>query len=325
MMQPLISIIVPVYNVENYLTECLDSLVNQTYSNIEIICIDDGSTDDSPKILDQYKQSHSVIKTITTKNRGQAAARNLGLKEASGDFIMFVDSDDWIDVETIETAFNKGFFDNVKVDAVCFGLQQVKNGIKSPHREYSLEGVQPVDETLALKVSPEPVAKLYRSSFLHQNKITFPEGLWYEDMTFYWHCISCANEIGIMKEVFYNYRKRDDSTMGNSEKKTPGMAIHHLYNLEAIHKIWSENKYLNKHLALFDYIFELYIQLAIKYLCDEERDEFIEYVKYLVVKLGLKPKWFSLTYDLVNGNRIRPFKYRWARSIRKKYMILFGS
>ncbi len=320
MIQPLVSIIVPVYNVENYLTECLDSLVNQTYPNIEIICIDDGSTDNSPKILNQYKQSHSNIKTITTENQGQASARNLGLKEASGDFIMFVDSDDWIAVEAIETVFSKGFFDNIKVDAVCFGLQQVKNGIKSPQREYSFEGVQPIDETLALKISPEPFAKLYRSSFLRQNKITFPEGLWYEDMTFYWHCISCVDEIGLMKEVYYNYRKRDDSTMGNSEKKTLGMTIHHLYNLEAIYKIWSDNKYLDKHNALFKHIFELYVQQAYKFLCDEEREDFIEKLKSLTDNIGIQPQRFSLTYDLIHNNRIMPFKYRLAKSIRKKLL-----
>lgn len=324
MIQPLVSVIVPVYNVENYLTECLDSLVNQTYSNIEIICIDDGSTDNSPKILNQYKQSYSNIKTITTENQGQAHARNLGLKEATGDFIMFVDSDDWIAVEAVETALSKGFFDNVKVDAVCFGLQQVKNGIKSPHREYLLEGTHPVDETLALKVSPEPVAKLYRSSFLRQNKITFPEGLWYEDMTFYWHCISCVNEIGLMEEVYYNYRKRDDSTMGNSEKKTSGMAIHHLYNLEAIHKIWAENKYLEKHSALFEYIFEMYVQQAFKFLCDEDRYDFIEKLKSLTSLFGIIPKRFTLIYDLVHNNRIVPLKYKWSRSIRKKLIKLRG-
>lgn len=322
MPHPLVSIIVPVYNVENYLAECLNSLVNQTYSNIEIICIDDGSTDNSPKILNQYKERCSKIKTITTENRGQAAARNLGLKEATGDFIMFVDSDDWIAVEAIETALNKGFFDNVKVDAVCFGLQQVKSGIKSPFREYSCEGVHAVDETLALKVSPEPVAKLYRSSFLHQNKITFPEGLWYEDMTFYWHCISCVDEIGLMKEVYYNYRKRDDSTMGNSEKKTLGMAIHHLYNLEAIHKIWTENKYLSKHNTLFEYIFELYVQQAFKFLCNEDRNDFSEKLKSLTDTFGIQSLRFSLTYDLIHNNRIMPLKYKWARSIRKKLLKL---
>lgn len=322
MTYPLVSIIVPVYNVESFLSECLDSLLNQTYANIEIICIDDGSTDNSPKILGHYKEQYSQIKTITTVNQGQAAARNLGLKEASGDFIMFMDSDDWLEIEAIETALNQGFFDNSNVDAVCFGLQQVRNGIVSPYREYSFEGVLPVDEKLALKVSPEPVAKLYRTSFLRQNKITFPEGLWYEDMTFYWHCISCVNEIGTMKEQFYNYRRRDDSTMGNSERKTPGMTIHHLYNLEVIHEKWKNNKYLEKHLAFFEYIFELYVQQAFKFLCDEDRTEFVHELKKLIQRISLKPKRFSLVFDLVNGNRIVPLKYRWARSVRKRLLKL---
>ena len=90
-----LSVIIPVYNVENYLRECLDSITNQTVKDIEIICIDDGSTDNSPNILKEYQKKDSRIKIITKKNGGQASARNLGIKEAQGEYIAFIDASDY--------------------------------------------------------------------------------------------------------------------------------------------------------------------------------------------------------------------------------------
>ena len=320
MSNPCVSIIVPVYNVEPFLADCLNTLINQTYPNIEIVCIDDGSTDASASILAKYKEQYQQIKVITTENRGQAAARNLGLREASGDFVMFVDSDDWLDTQAIETIFKENFFNQSNVDFACFGIRQVIDGRKLPHRSYSSNEVFTVSESLALKISPEPVAKLYRSSFLRENNIQFPEGLWYEDITFYWSCFSYANQIGTITNVFYNYRKRNDSTMGNSKKKARGMAIHHLYNLEILHKIWSKNQYLQKHKALFEYLIELYVQQAYKYLCDEDKNEFVIKLRFLINQFDFKPKRFSLIFDLVNGNCIIPVKYRWVKSIRKRFL-----
>ncbi len=92
----MISVIVPVYNVEKYLSKCLDSIINQTYQNLEIICVDDGSTDSSPMILEEYAKKDSRIKIITRQNGGLSAARNTGVKNATGEFVSFVDSDDWI-------------------------------------------------------------------------------------------------------------------------------------------------------------------------------------------------------------------------------------
>ena len=322
MNEALVSIIVPVFNVEEYLVCCLNSLINQTYPNIEIICIDDGSTDSSSKILAQYKKQDSKIKVISTENHGQACARNLGLKNASGELVMFVDSDDWLDLNCIETVLKKNFFDKPEVNWVCFGARKVINTNSLTFRSYSRNSIQAVNDTLALQLSPEPWAKLYRTNFLRANNICFPQGLWYEDMTFYWACVSYAHLIGVIDDVFYNYRIRSDSTMGNSKKKTLGMGIHHLYNLEAIHKIWSENKYLEKHRALYEYIFELYVQQAFKFLCDEDRYDFTEKLKSLTDTLCIQPQRLSLTYDLIHNNRIMPFKYKWARSIRKRILKL---
>ena len=100
--QPLISVIIPVYNVERYLAQCLDSVINQTYSNLEIICVNDGTRDSSREILEQYAQTDKRVVVIDQENRGLSGARNTGLKHVHGKYIMFVDSDDWIELDTCE-------------------------------------------------------------------------------------------------------------------------------------------------------------------------------------------------------------------------------
>lgn len=106
----LVSVIIPIYNVELYLRTCLDSVLSQTYSNIEVICINDGSTDMSTEILTEYKNCDKRIKVITIKNSGVSNARNLALKESCGDYVMFVDADDWLEKETIEKLLNHSKF-----------------------------------------------------------------------------------------------------------------------------------------------------------------------------------------------------------------------
>ena len=124
MQQPLISVIVPIYNVEKYVRKCLDSLVNQTMKQIEVICIDDGSTDDSGKIADEYESSEfPIFRVIHTDNRGLSAARNRGLDEARAEWIMFVDSDDWVDKDFCEVPYKAAKMHNA--DMVVFNTTQV--------------------------------------------------------------------------------------------------------------------------------------------------------------------------------------------------------
>ena len=104
---PKVSIIIPVFNAEKYLEKCLDSLVNQTLEDIEIICIDDGSTDNSLEILKTYEQKDKRIKVLQQTNKKQGAARNYGIREAIGEYIGFVDSDDWAELDMFEKLYNK--------------------------------------------------------------------------------------------------------------------------------------------------------------------------------------------------------------------------
>ena len=105
--KPLVSVVLPIYNVEKYLPKCLDSVVGQSYENIEIICINDGSPDESEKIVADYMKNDSRIVLINQKNQGLSGARNTGIENAKGEYIMFLDSDDWIDPETVEVAVDE--------------------------------------------------------------------------------------------------------------------------------------------------------------------------------------------------------------------------
>ena len=117
MYQALVSVVIPVYNCEAYLQQCLDSLLCQTYSNIEIILVDDGSVDSSPQICDTYARYHDNIRAIHQVNSGAAAARNMGLEYVSGDYILFVDSDDWVTADYVQNLINPALEYNADITA----------------------------------------------------------------------------------------------------------------------------------------------------------------------------------------------------------------
>ena len=322
MKKPKISIIVPVYNVEDYLEDCIESLVQQSYSNIEIICINDGSTDSSLQILRKYEAKYSNIKVISTKNSGLAATRNLGLELATGDFVTFVDSDDWLDRKTISTIYEEGFFENSEIDIICFGLCRVIKDVKVPYRNYDKTKIRKMTRACSLILSGEACGKLYRREFLSKNHIIFPVGLYYEDITFHWSCIGFARKIATMKNVFYNYRMREESIMGASDQKKPGMAIHHIYNLRELYFVWKNNGFLKNHRNLFLFVFETYVLQGYKFLNSKDRDKFVTELNELVSEIDFKPQKFTLTNDLIKGNKIFNLKYKWAKSLRKKILAM---
>ena len=190
MSEPLISIIIPVYNVEKYLTQCLDSVINQTYRNIEIICINNGSTDGSETILKEFQKNDKRIKVINTVNEGVSIARNKGLEIITGDYTMFVDSDDWIDLETCEevmkvVAKNEADvvmwsyireFENKSLPKKIFNENEIVfkgNKVRNLHRRFvgligkELSNIESADALC-------PVwGKIYKSSIIKKNKIDF--------------------------------------------------------------------------------------------------------------------------------------------------------
>lgn len=209
-MQPLISVVVPVYNVEKYLSECIESILNQTYRNLEIILVDDGSTDSSGKICEVYKKQSSLISVIHMVNNGQAAARNVGIKHAKGEYITFVDSDDVISPNMIMS-----LYENV----IGFDMSMcgnIKFEVKLPESidEGKKRRIKTKEYFRQLLTNPDYVVvwgKLYKKEVIDQT--LFKEGMIHEDEEFMPRLISKIHDICVDSRQLYFYRVRPNSTM----------------------------------------------------------------------------------------------------------------
>ena len=219
-----LSVIIPVYNVENYLNECLDSVTSQTLDDMEIICIDDGSTDNSPDILKEYSKKDKRIKIITKENGGQATARNLGIKEAQGEYIAFVDSDDFIEPTMFEKLYTKAKDNNLDI-AMCkiATFDNQTEEIKENVWYYMLGVFRDFDKDIfnhkdtrefTCHIAVTPYNKLYKTTLLKENNIMFPEGLIFEDEKFFYDTYLRAKRVSIVDEFLYYYRiNRKGSTV----------------------------------------------------------------------------------------------------------------
>ncbi len=203
----MISVIVPVYNVESYLRKCLDSILAQTYQDLEILVIDDGSTDGSGKICDEYAEKDARIKVFHTKNRGLSAARNLGLNEAHGEWISFVDSDDWVEPDFCKEPLKTAIQYNT--DLVIFRFRMV-NGKK---RIWRIEpDPKTKDATLRL-IHEEATIVVWNKLFSRSlfDGVYFPEGKLYEDNAVTHRLIYKAERIYYSEAVLYNKVSREDN------------------------------------------------------------------------------------------------------------------
>lgn len=213
---PKISIIIPVYNTVKYISKCLDSLLAQTFSDFEIICVNDESTDNSLEVLNEYAKKDFRIRIITQKKKtkGPGAARNRGIKESCGKFICFVDSDDWVDDTYLEHAYEKITKDNA--DLCIFGMKYYDN-ITGEYTINNYSSVayykdRPKDVCNYMDIKNkifnkwEPVIKLYKKSYIVKNKIKFLEGYLFEDVPFHVMAIVSAKKITFLDECPYNYR-----------------------------------------------------------------------------------------------------------------------
>ena len=210
-----VSVIVPVYNTEKYLQKCLNSLINQTLKDIEIICINDGSTDNSENIIRMFAKEDSRIKLINQENKKQGAARNAGMKIATGEYIGFVDSDDYVDLNYFErlyqTAKNNDS-DIALATNVRVGKNKFKKRLNIEHIEKYTELQDKLDVCQQWK-NECPTNKIYRKSYLDANNILWPEGIYCEDKLFTIKAVYYANSIVTVPKVFYYYFENPNSTV----------------------------------------------------------------------------------------------------------------
>lgn len=215
-----LSVIVPVYNVENYLNKCVDSILRQNYKNVEIILIDDGSTDKSSMICDDYKNKYTNIHVIHKKNGGLSSARNAGLDVCTGDYISFIDSDDWIEQEMYNVMVNRAVDTNS--DIVIAGRYRVdsnNNKVKETYMLYpeleTFSNIKGLAYLMSFRGYDMSVCdKIFSKNVI--KKIRFPEGKTCEDSFTTYKFFANANRIAYLEVPFYNYFFRDNSITRNS-------------------------------------------------------------------------------------------------------------
>ena len=225
MVSPLISIIVPVYNVEKYIRRCVDSLINQTYRNLEIILVDDGSPDNSGAICDEYAKLDSRIKVIHKENGGVSSARNVGLDNASGEYIGFIDADDYIDLQMYEVLCNNMVNNGVQISMGIYALENGK-GEFIPHYRVSLTEVLDKAQTIAemlkqVKYTCSLCDKLFSSKLI--GDIRFDETISHnEDLLFVYQLMKNSEKAVYTSKPMYYYCNNEQSAsrVSFSDKNT---------------------------------------------------------------------------------------------------------
>ena len=212
----MVSVIVPVYNVEKYIGECLESLANQTYKDLQIIIVNDGSTDRSMSIINQYLNKFSNIEIITQRNMGVAEARNNGLKKANGEYTLFIDPDDFMDKRMIEVMCNSA--NENDSDVVLCGYYLYYSGknlkIKNEHKLDSnkvYDSNYILDKMLKHEIQGQLWNKLFKTEFLIANNFNLEKGRAIEDVFPVFKLISKANKITYINELLYYYRQNESS------------------------------------------------------------------------------------------------------------------
>ncbi len=297
-MDELISVIVPIYNVEKYLRACIESIINQTYKNIEIILVDDGSPDKCPNICDNYKKNDKRIRVIHKKNGGLSDARNAGIDNVSGKYICFVDSDDYIEIDYIEKLYNSLKKNNTKIaqcginyvdennkliKSIGYSREQVKSG---RNMLLDINDFHEVENTVVWN-------RLYDISLF--KNIRFPFGKIHED-EFVTYLLYYENNVSIINDNLYNYRQTPNSIMNkNFNLKRLDALDAYKEKLAYFKEIKDSKLYYNTIITYLYLLRKYYIQVR-KYYRKEENilnnivSEFRIKYKEIIKRIPLKKK-----------------------------------
>ena len=204
MSSPLISVIVPVYNVEKYLDKCIESIVNQTYKNLEIILVDDGSPDNCPQICDAWAEKDSRIKAIHKKNGGVSSARNAGLEIITGEYVTFVDSDDWIEQDYVSNIITSEHFDECDVIACGFTFEYAKDDLKTFDYENTIIETDLLKRFIRDDIRPEACGKFIKKDLAKQ--VSFDDSFGYaEDLLFNYEVFKQCSKLSCISSHKYHY------------------------------------------------------------------------------------------------------------------------
>lgn len=310
-----VSVIIPVYNVERYLEECLDSVCNQTLANIEIICVNDGSTDGSLDILNSYAENDNRIKIISQSNQGLGASRNNGLKVSSGKYVYFLDSDDYIDLACLEKLVDN--IDSNGSDMVLFKLQSVDD-----HKNLHKRGMGfKIDKIFGeidydnftftyhevkrhvMNSDFSACLKLYRRELI--GSFEFPVGLSFEDVPVHVEVMLNAERISFVPESLYYYRSNPNSISNTSAN---GFDIFNIIDL--VEDYLKENSYYDE---LEDEFIHFKIGQILRYIVSTDSDDYFNKAKEEFGNLdiknekSIKRKFLKQYYDVLESEDYSQF------------------
>ena len=247
---PKVSIIVPVYNVERYIVRSMDSLVNQTLKDIEIIVVNDGSTDNSKKLIEIYQEKYpNKIKLVDKKNGGLSDARNYGIPYATGEYIAFLDSDDYVELDTYEKMYNKAKEDDSDLVECDFiweypDRKKVDTGKIYNNKKEML--------TYARVVAWN---KLIKRNLIEEHKMEFPKGLRYEDVEFFYKMVPYYNKVSFVKEPLIHYIQRSSSISNTQNERTKEIFT----VLDNVITYYTENNFYDEYKEELEYVYTRFL------------------------------------------------------------------
>lgn len=252
-----VSVIVPIYNVEKYLRECLDSLINQTLEDIEIICVNDGSTDSCPEILEEYKNKDSRIKVISKANSGYGHTMNVGLDNATGEYIGILESDDFAKLTMFEDLYNLAKANDADVVKSDWYEYWTKNNESHKVSRIKVDKSPAVtniyEDKSLLNIQPSIWSAIYRSAFLKENNIRFLEtpGASYQDTSFTYKVFLSAKQVVLTNDAYINYRQDNPNSSVKSRAKVYAICD----EFTEIERFVRKNHELRKH--FLEYIYSI--------------------------------------------------------------------
>lgn len=303
-----LSIIIPAYNQQNYIGECINSLVNQDLEEVEIIVVNDGSTDNTREIIEGLKQSYSNIKCINKVNGGVNSARNAGLKYAIGEYVTFVDGDDWIEKNSLKVLYNKVKEHNL--DMLCFGFYFAKDNIleKSSdvyktNTEEKMSNVEYIKKVLLIEAIPTICGKIIKRDVIMKNYIEFNEKLHFgEDLAMNIECAMHSDLIGIEEESYYYYRQHNSSVSSSLSEKVLTIVD----SLNYIKKLLEEKGLYETLKREYEYLFYRNVYYYLVLNNNNTND----------IHKTLYKKWKDSGINITNNMYYKEFKKTYNRSIK---------
>ena len=263
-----VSVIVPVYNVYDYLDKCLNSLVNQTLRDIEIIVVNDGSPDNSQEIIDKYTKKYKNVHSYIKENGGLSDARNFGIEKATGEYIAFLDSDDYVSYDMYKKMYEKavsGNFDMVVCDVNY--VYEDSDIVKRVSSNIELDTTN--IKKAMLNIYPAAWNKIFKKK-LFKNDVRFKKGVWFEDVEFIYRMLPYVKSIGVVKEPFNQYLQRE----GYITKSIDPRIYNYIDNFNGIIEYYQKNKLYDKYYKELEYcyvryLFATFIKQCSGFSCEE--------------------------------------------------------